>query len=525
MRRPAAKISGNMTLTSFFQAPAGTNPPAWRYGLWLLLALSLGLHFWGLSRFNVLVFDEVYFPKFGHNYFHGQGVFDVHPPLGKLIVGLGMWLGDAMGYGDQLTNTLSGAARAPWSYRWMSALFGSTLPLLTCGIAWELTKKWRMALLSGLMVLLAGLFLVESRYGLINVIMIAFGLAGHWLWLRGLSASTTRQRWREWALAGVSLGACVSVKWNGLAFIGVIGLMTLLAWQAAWLRRPATESASESASGSALAQFAPARYFGQLRLSIGIVCFAIIPGFVYLVQWIPHLALNEMSFTETHWQIANYHKNLKDGGEHPYCSRWSSWPIMGRPVSYLFEVARDSSDPLPPYPVKPTGAEAKVTYAVHAITNPLLAWWSCIALLAMLAAWGVQPKRWGGFRMQVEASTAALRNTAKSAKASAASIIDVPDRWRMGYILMCFGASWLPWAVIGRCQFIYHFMPSLVFAMIAAAWAIDTLISQTQRELRWAGYAVLATVTGNFIFFAPLYLGLAMPSKGFYWRMWFTAWI
>jgi len=490
------------------------------YGFYLLLFSSVALHFWGLSRFNVLVFDEVYFPKFGHNYFHGQGVFDVHPPLGKLLVGLGMWLADAIGYGSQLTNTLTGAERAPWAYRWVSALFGSTLPLLTCGLAWELTKKWRLALLSGFFVLFAGLFLVEARYGLINVIMIAFGLAGHWLWLRGLSATTPRARWKAWIGAGVCLGACISVKWNGLAFLGVIGLMTALAWQAAWLRRPLAKAAG---SAEAPAMFAPARYFGQLRLGVGLLCFLVIPSIVYLVQWIPHLALNDMSFTETHWQIANYHKNLKDGAsEHPYCSRWSGWPIMQRPVSYLFEPARSTDDALPPYPVKPPPEEQKIVYAVHAITNPLLAWWSCIALVGMRIAWAWQSKRWGAFTQSVAVPTpsAGAKGTAFTVTSTA-----VPDRWRMGYLLMCFGASWLPWAVIGRCQFIYHFMPSLVFAMIAAAWAVDVLISQTDRWLRGAGYVVLATLVGNFIFFAPLYLGLAMPTKGFYWRMWFTHWI
>ncbi len=45
-------------------------------GLWLI---SLALRFWGLGRFNTLVFDEVYYVKFAHNYLTHTQFFDGHP--------------------------------------------------------------------------------------------------------------------------------------------------------------------------------------------------------------------------------------------------------------------------------------------------------------------------------------------------------------------------------------------------------------------------------------------------------------
>ena len=37
-------------------------------GMVTVFLLSATLRFWGLSRFNTLVFDEVYYAKFANNY-------------------------------------------------------------------------------------------------------------------------------------------------------------------------------------------------------------------------------------------------------------------------------------------------------------------------------------------------------------------------------------------------------------------------------------------------------------------------
>ncbi|MGB3636488.1 MAG: phospholipid carrier-dependent glycosyltransferase, partial [Rivularia sp. (in: cyanobacteria)] len=39
-----------------------------KIGMIAVFLLSLALRFWGLGRFNTLVFDEVYYAKFAQNY-------------------------------------------------------------------------------------------------------------------------------------------------------------------------------------------------------------------------------------------------------------------------------------------------------------------------------------------------------------------------------------------------------------------------------------------------------------------------
>ena len=54
---------------------------------------SLLLRFWGLSRFNSLVFDEVYYAKFASAFLKREIVFTGHPPLSTYIIAFGIWLG------------------------------------------------------------------------------------------------------------------------------------------------------------------------------------------------------------------------------------------------------------------------------------------------------------------------------------------------------------------------------------------------------------------------------------------------
>jgi dolichyl-phosphate-mannose-protein mannosyltransferase len=177
-------------------------PPWFWLGLAALWVVALGLRFWGLERFNTLVFDEVYFAEFGHHYLTHTSFFDAHPPLGKYMIAIGIWL---KGYN-------------PWGYRWMNALIGSFIPVIVAGLGVQLTRRHSFALLAGALAVLDGLLLVESRYGLINIYMLAFGLLAHWLML----LSCSHRGWKHWAiltLAGLSFGAAAAVKWTGLGFL------------------------------------------------------------------------------------------------------------------------------------------------------------------------------------------------------------------------------------------------------------------------------------------------------------------
>ncbi|MBU4141994.1 phospholipid carrier-dependent glycosyltransferase, partial [Patescibacteria group bacterium] len=58
----------------------------------ILAALAFIIHFAFLACPNQTIFDEVYFGKFAAAYFSREYYFDIHPPLGKLIIAGWAWL-------------------------------------------------------------------------------------------------------------------------------------------------------------------------------------------------------------------------------------------------------------------------------------------------------------------------------------------------------------------------------------------------------------------------------------------------
>jgi dolichyl-phosphate-mannose-protein mannosyltransferase len=62
------------------------NPKRWRPELIGLIVAAFATRLWTLFTPNAVVFDEVYFKAFAAHYYDGHYYFDIHPPLGKLLL-------------------------------------------------------------------------------------------------------------------------------------------------------------------------------------------------------------------------------------------------------------------------------------------------------------------------------------------------------------------------------------------------------------------------------------------------------
>jgi dolichyl-phosphate-mannose-protein mannosyltransferase len=115
--------------------------PWFSIGMIAIFFLSLAVRFWGLERFNALVFDEVYYAKFANNYLTGTQFFNAHPPLSQYIIAIGIWIGSHVSMGQDTVNSFAGSLRTTWSYRWINALTGSFIPLIVAAFAYQLNRR------------------------------------------------------------------------------------------------------------------------------------------------------------------------------------------------------------------------------------------------------------------------------------------------------------------------------------------------------------------------------------------------
>lgn len=478
-----------------------------------IFAASLALRFWGLSRFNTLVFDEIYYARFASSFLKGELVFTGHPPLSTYIVAIGIWLGQYLPWSEEgAKNALAGLFLSPFSYRWLNAFVGSCIPLVVAGIAYQLSHRRSYALIAALLIAADGLFLVESRYALNNVYLIILGLLGHLCFLVALR----RQSWQRWfwlGLAGVGFGASASIKWNGLGFLlGAYGV-----WIAAWLLQSLSWIRSKiSHQAMRRSSLSPLYNLTQLHPGHIAICLALIPALVYYLSWIPYMQLDFGSnFVDLQQRTYEYHKRVGGLDAHPYCSLWYTWPLMLRPIAYFYETTHGQQEPVsvvgPPLP----GNAGTVIYDVHAMGNPFLWWLSTAAVVLLIGLMIARGWQWVATTFSQDQASADHSQTATP------GVYD----WLVFYLLINWAANFLPWVRVTRCVFIYHYMESLVFAVMALALILDRWLASPFRDRRTIGVILIAVILLAFAFWMPLYLGLPLSPFELQIRRWLPSWI
>jgi dolichyl-phosphate-mannose--protein O-mannosyl transferase len=438
------------------------------FGALGIFAIALFLHFWQLGKLPYPVFDEVWFGQYANEYLEGKPTWEGHPPLGKYFIMLGILM---FGHNEI-------------GYRFFAASFGSIMPLLVIGLVYRLTYKRNFALLTGLFVSSDGLFLVESRLSLINIFLVACGVTSQIFLIAGLE---NKGKLRTFLLccAGLLLGATASVKWNGLGFSLLLFLLVMLVWAIAKFFPKNLERLG------ILAEIIKLHWWQYL------LCFVAMPITFYLAQWIPLFMLNSGNISQeigeigfaaifSFWDfLVRVHEHIiwwhsgdivttldPEHPAHPYCSSAISWAVMARPVGYYFQ---DQDGRF---------------IVMQGLGNPLLWWFSTLAIIAVTVG-SLVPK----FR---KSTNIGFTN----------------------YLLLGYFANYVPWLLVKRCLFVYHYMSSAVFSFITLAWVVNQLLEQ-KGIYRYLGYTIIAIVVLTQIFFLPIWIGLPILHSDFYQRIWF----
>src|SRR3990167_5014776 len=259
---------------------------AWLFILVLTL-LSFLLRLWHLGAIKEEIFDEVYFVNFAKNYLTGTNFFDIHPPLGKLILAIGI-------------KTFNGQL----GWRIMAVIFGTALIPLGYLTGKEIANK-TVGIFTALILALDGMLLVYSRVGLIDIFLIFFILLAFYSFLKFANS----QKMIFLFLTGLALGLAASVKYiGGLVFLTFIVI--------------------------AFVKKVPF-FRNLLRFFIFLI---VIPVLIYLGFFLFNFKLNPEFLSQVitwHKQSFNYNLTLTEG--HPYASKWWGWFLLLRPIWLYFK--------------------------------------------------------------------------------------------------------------------------------------------------------------------------------------------
>lgn len=251
-----------------------------------IIIASFILRIWHLGKIGDQIFDEVYFVKFAENYINGVSFFDIHPPLGKLIISSVLYFHDTS-----------------FTWRLMPAIFGTLLIILGYFTGKELSSKITGLFAAGILAL-DGLVLVYSRTGLIDIFLTFFILLSFYLFLKYVNS----QKILFLILAGIAVGLASSVKYIGALILIVFFVMALNK------------------------KISLKKNFWKFFIFLSIVPLTIYLAF-FLFNWHGNDFFSQV--LEWHKQSFDYNLGLKD--THPYGSKWWTWFLLLRPIWLYFK--------------------------------------------------------------------------------------------------------------------------------------------------------------------------------------------
>jgi dolichyl-phosphate-mannose-protein mannosyltransferase len=424
--------------------------------VWILVVfmLSFTVRAAALGAINQVVFDEVHFGKFISSYCcTHERFFDIHPPIGKLIIAAGAYLSGYSGdfSFDSIGQTYTNIPIA--AIRMVPAFAGALLPVIIFILLRQTGVSLVFSLLGAIALMFDNALVVESRAIITDSILLSATFGSLALAFASIRSTRGWPGWTWAALSGIASGIAVGTKFTGLVAGALV--CVLFAYRAYQGGRREN-----------------ALWIGRGLLAVGMA------GIVYLLGWMLHFSLLTMPGSGDVWGVptgsfwqdlattqrqmvsANY--NLT--ADHPYGSKWWTWPFMIRSVFYW---------------------QGEGSQFIYLLGNPVV-WWGgfllfCIGILSMFS-W-IAIGTWSRVH-RVFSSGAWV--------------------FILGYFM-----SYIPLMRVPRVLFLYHYLTPLLFSLLFAIWWLDGVVP---RKKQWVFGIATGCILVGFIFISPITYGIPLSD-------------
>ena len=401
---------------------------------------------------NGMYFDEIYHARTAYEFIHGMSVYEwTHPPLGKLLIAAGVLI----------------FGMTPFGWRVVPALFGAAMLPVMFLLGKRLFRRRDLAFLAQALLALDTMHFTQTRIATVDVFIVFFILWMFYFMAVFLQEDLLHENWRKLlpplGACGIAFGLGVASKWTGLYAGAGLALLYF-----AHLTMAGLEAREKGES----------RLFWRRAIRLCLFCvgfFVVLPACIYFVSYTPFFRY-EQSIRPTYGfgdavktvlqqqeSMYGYHSNLT--ATHLCQSTWYEWPFTARSVWFYFT----------------SGEHGKVSN-ISSTGSPAVWWISAVAMLCLIS----------------EALFGRLRTDTRERKSAAV------------FLMVGIAANLLPWMLVPRCTFQYHFFPTLPFMILSGVLLVQHL--EDWGELPRGGkWLWLALVGVYFLLLFPAASGLPMP--------------
>jgi dolichyl-phosphate-mannose-protein mannosyltransferase len=413
-----------------------------------------------------MYFDEIYYAKAAQQYLDlKEDPNWVHPPLGKIIIAGGILIDRTLS-GIMIHLGLMKPMHSAATWRMASLIVGCLMIPLIYFFALRLFRKRYTATVAAFLLSIEFLHIAESRIAMIDIFLSFFSLAGSYAAYCYIDGDDKEERYL--LLTAILFGIAAACKWNGIfpAFGCYVAMV--------FLKNTGDEQALLEYSGGREKPRWPVRLFRTVKVKfpralriaalmflVGFICQALSYIYFFLIGGTPGKLFENISRT--------LHFHYKEPWKHPYLSQMWAWPLMIRPIWYLFEESTGN------------------VYGIIAMGSPLF-WWGFIIFLVELIILAVSERRKEHF-----------------------------------FLILGYFTPYIFWMISNKGGFFYYMTPCVAWMCLITAHGLERW--RDTKSGRLMGWVYLVALVLFFIIFYPILAGYPVPRPFFNKLMWTRSWI